>query len=111
MTPLKKYRGRCLWVSDLMKQFWCEQFMVFGYELPCDVVENPVIKAGESIHLARGECTTFEPSNTRYTVQLLYPNMLRRGVERIKLIFVLSDSCSFTCFWKVASKQSHYLGN
>ncbi|XP_078535448.1 exonuclease V [Lissotriton helveticus] len=54
-TPMEKYNLKYLCVTDLCSQSWCEQKMVYGFELP-DVQQLdavPLITAGSSIHLAR----------------------------------------------------------
>ena len=55
LPPLKRYKGGYLWVSDLTAQVWCEQKLVYSYELPCIVEETPAIAQGTNLHLARGK--------------------------------------------------------
>ncbi|XP_053562267.1 exonuclease V [Bombina bombina] len=53
-TPLQKYKMKYLCVTDLCSQMWCEQQMVYGYEIPeLEQEKPPVMNAGASIHLAR----------------------------------------------------------
>ncbi|XP_067864427.1 exonuclease V isoform X2 [Heptranchias perlo] len=57
-TPLEQFGRKHLRVTDLSRQAWCEQQVVYGMELPHIQQlreEVPVVKAGSSIHLARGE--------------------------------------------------------
>lgn len=53
-TPLERFRPGYLWVSDLTKQTWCEQQMVYNFTVPGIVVEDPVLTKGTDLHLARG---------------------------------------------------------
>ncbi|XP_014676846.1 PREDICTED: exonuclease V-like isoform X2 [Priapulus caudatus] len=48
-----KTGGKYIWVSDLMKQLWCEQQMVYEMEEPSLERETPAMKAGTDLHLAR----------------------------------------------------------
>ncbi|XP_043860967.1 exonuclease V isoform X2 [Dromiciops gliroides] len=52
---MERFYLRCLWVSDLSTQSWCEQQMVYGKELPGfqSAEKAAVLGAGASIHLAR----------------------------------------------------------
>ncbi|XP_074120006.1 exonuclease V [Sminthopsis crassicaudata] len=54
-TPMERFHLRCLWVTDLSTQSWCEQQMVYRKELPGfqSVEKAAVLDAGASIHLAR----------------------------------------------------------
>ncbi|XP_067864426.1 exonuclease V isoform X1 [Heptranchias perlo] len=55
-TPLEQFGRKHLRVTDLSRQAWCEQQVVYGMELPHIQQlreEVPVVKAGSSIHLAR----------------------------------------------------------
>ncbi|XP_020862708.1 exonuclease V isoform X2 [Phascolarctos cinereus] len=54
-TPMERFHLRCLWVSDLSTQSWCEQQMVYGKELPGfqSAEKAAVLDAGSSAHLAR----------------------------------------------------------
>ncbi|KAM8977070.1 exonuclease V [Pelodytes ibericus] len=54
-TPLEKYHMKYLWVTHLCSQTWCEQQMVYEFELP-ELIQPEKSKAmntGSSIHLAR----------------------------------------------------------
>ncbi|XP_067866612.1 exonuclease V [Heterodontus francisci] len=54
--PLERFGRKHLSVTDLSRQAWCEQQVVYGMELPHIQQlreEVPVVKAGSSIHLAR----------------------------------------------------------
>ncbi|XP_036624435.1 exonuclease V [Trichosurus vulpecula] len=55
LTPMERFHLRCLWISDLATQSWCEQQMVYGKELPDfqSAEKAAVLSAGASIHLAR----------------------------------------------------------
>ncbi|KAK3082622.1 hypothetical protein FSP39_000643 [Pinctada imbricata] len=52
-TPLEKYRPGYLWVSDITRQNWCEQQMLYTFTLPTIVEETPVMVQGTDLHLAR----------------------------------------------------------
>lgn len=55
-TPLARFDRKHLSVTDLSRQAWCEQQVVYGLELPHILHlrdDAPVVKAGSSIHLAR----------------------------------------------------------
>ncbi|XP_053312801.1 exonuclease V [Spea bombifrons] len=54
-TPLEKYHMKYLWVTNLCSQTWCEQQMVYEFELPAFLQpeKSAVMNAGSSIHLAR----------------------------------------------------------
>ncbi|XP_032901517.1 exonuclease V isoform X1 [Amblyraja radiata] len=55
-TPLERFDRKHLSVTDLSRQAWCEQQVVYGLELPHILQlrdDAPVVKAGSSIHLAR----------------------------------------------------------
>ncbi|XP_051891548.1 exonuclease V isoform X2 [Pristis pectinata] len=54
--PLERFDRKYLSVTDLSRQAWCEQQVVYGMELPHIQQlrdEVPVVKTGSSIHLAR----------------------------------------------------------
>uniref|UniRef100_UPI00398F252E exonuclease V n=1 Tax=Pristiophorus japonicus TaxID=55135 RepID=UPI00398F252E len=54
--PLEQFDRKYLSVTDLCRQAWCEQQVVYGMELPHIQRlrdEVPVVQAGSSIHLAR----------------------------------------------------------
>ncbi|XP_072445924.1 exonuclease V isoform X3 [Chiloscyllium punctatum] len=56
--PLERFGRKYLNVTDLSRQAWCEQQVVYGLELPHIEQlreEVPVVKAGSCLHLARGE--------------------------------------------------------
>ncbi|XP_078404195.1 exonuclease V isoform X3 [Cetorhinus maximus] len=56
--PLERFGRKYLSVTDLSRQAWCEQQVVYGMELPHIQQlrdEVPVVKAGSCLHLARGE--------------------------------------------------------
>ncbi|XP_041052832.1 exonuclease V isoform X2 [Carcharodon carcharias] len=56
--PLERFGRKHLSVTDLSRQAWCEQQVVYGMELPHIQQlrdEVPVVKAGSCLHLARGE--------------------------------------------------------
>ncbi|XP_046366406.2 exonuclease V-like [Haliotis rufescens] len=52
-NPLQKFRPGYLWVSDLTRQHWCEQMMLYTFTVPTIPVESPVMTAGSNLHLAR----------------------------------------------------------
>ncbi|XP_060063729.1 exonuclease V-like [Ylistrum balloti] len=52
-TPLEKFRPGYLWVSDLTKQNWCEQQLLYSFTVPGVVVEDPVMTKGSDLHLQR----------------------------------------------------------
>ncbi|XP_056675626.1 exonuclease V [Monodelphis domestica] len=54
-TPMERFHLKCLWVTDLATQSWCEQQMVYGKELPGfqSSEKAAVLDTGASIHLAR----------------------------------------------------------
>jgi hypothetical protein len=58
-SPLERYRGGYLWVTDLVNQIWCEQQMFYKLTMPAIVKESPIITAGQHLHLARGSYTLF----------------------------------------------------
>ncbi|XP_078404194.1 exonuclease V isoform X2 [Cetorhinus maximus] len=54
--PLERFGRKYLSVTDLSRQAWCEQQVVYGMELPHIQQlrdEVPVVKAGSCLHLAR----------------------------------------------------------
>ncbi|KAK3587586.1 hypothetical protein CHS0354_032786 [Potamilus streckersoni] len=51
--PVEKFRPGYLWVSDLIRQNWCEQQLYYTFTIPGIVEENPVMLQGSSLHLAR----------------------------------------------------------
>ncbi|XP_078080940.1 exonuclease V isoform X2 [Mustelus asterias] len=54
--PLERFGWKYLTVTDLSRQAWCEQQVVYGAELPHikELREDiPVVKAGSCLHLAR----------------------------------------------------------
>ncbi|XP_041052831.1 exonuclease V isoform X1 [Carcharodon carcharias] len=54
--PLERFGRKHLSVTDLSRQAWCEQQVVYGMELPHIQQlrdEVPVVKAGSCLHLAR----------------------------------------------------------
>ncbi|XP_069136476.1 exonuclease V-like [Argopecten irradians] len=52
-TPLEMFRPGYLWVSDLTKQHWCEQQLLYSFTVPGIVVEDPVMTKGSNLHLQR----------------------------------------------------------
>ncbi|XP_064653312.1 exonuclease V-like [Lineus longissimus] len=53
-SPLERYRGGYLWVTDLCKQIWCEQQMFYHLTMPRVIVEeSPIVTVGQNLHLAR----------------------------------------------------------
>ncbi|XP_078278496.1 exonuclease V isoform X2 [Rhinoraja longicauda] len=55
-TPLERFDRTHLSVTDLSRQAWCEQQVLYGLELPHIQQlreDSPAVKAGSSIHLAR----------------------------------------------------------
>lgn len=62
-TPMERFCRRSLNVSMLCKQTWCEMQAVYSLELPLVAkreVERPEVKAGASVHLARGKHLTHD---------------------------------------------------
>uniref|UniRef100_A0A8C5LTF4 Exonuclease V n=1 Tax=Leptobrachium leishanense TaxID=445787 RepID=A0A8C5LTF4_9ANUR len=54
-TPMEKYKMKYLWVTNLCSQTWCEQQMVYEFELPefIEPEKSEAMNTGSSIHLAR----------------------------------------------------------
>ncbi|OWF55301.1 exonuclease V-like [Mizuhopecten yessoensis] len=53
ISPLEDFRPGYLWVSDLTKQHWCEQQLLYSFTVPGVLVEDPVMTKGSNLHLQR----------------------------------------------------------
>lgn len=60
MDPLRQFKGKYLWVSDLTAQAWCERQLLYdftGMEIegkPVEILETEAMKVGTKMHLKRG---------------------------------------------------------
>ncbi|XP_033747707.1 exonuclease V-like [Pecten maximus] len=52
-TPLEMFRPGYLWVSDITRQHWCEQQLLYSFTVPGILVEDPVMTKGSDLHLQR----------------------------------------------------------
>nr|XP_054749279.1 exonuclease V-like [Lytechinus pictus] len=55
MDPLRQYKGKYLWVSDLTAQAWCERQLLydFTFEGPVEILETEAMKVGTEMHMKR----------------------------------------------------------
>ncbi|XP_030847674.1 exonuclease V isoform X1 [Strongylocentrotus purpuratus] len=57
MDPLREFRGKYLWVSDLTAQAWCERQLLYDFTgiegKPVEILETEAMKVGTDMHLKR----------------------------------------------------------
>lgn len=58
MDPLRQFKGKYLWVSDLTAQAWCERQLLYDFTgiegKPAEILETEAMKVGTDMHLKRG---------------------------------------------------------
>lgn len=58
MDPLREFKGKYLWVSDLTAQAWCERQLLYDFTgiegKPAEILETEAMKVGTEMHLKRG---------------------------------------------------------
>lgn len=50
VTPLERYRGNSLKVTDITAQAWCEQQLAYSLTVPREVLQTPAMERGTAMH-------------------------------------------------------------
>lgn len=56
VTPLERYRGNSLKVTDITAQAWCEQQLAYSLTVPREVLQTPAMERGTAMHSVKGNC-------------------------------------------------------